>query len=146
MRPRAVALGVVFRDECILVEEQSGKHSKGMGTYYRPIGGTIEYGERSVDTVVREFGEEIGMAVEVVKYLACIENIFTVDGETGHEIVQVYVVRPTDERWYSNGSFRVTEGDNIGVAKWVPIEAFRTSKLVLYPDGLINLLVATFEG
>ncbi len=144
MQPRAVALGIVFRDECILVQELSGRHSKGTGTHYRPIGGTIEYGERSLDTVVREFGEEIGMAVEVIKYLGCIENIFTVDGETGHEIVQVYVVRPTVERWYSDGSFRVIEGDNVGVAKWIPFEAFRSGKLVLYPDGLINLLECTF--
>lgn len=146
MWPRVVAVGVVFRDECILAEEQSGKHLKGMGTYYRPIGGTIEYGERSVDTVVREFGEEIGMAVEVIKYLGCIENIFTLDGQTGHDIDQVYAVRPTDERLYSKDSFRVTEGDKITVAKWVPIEAFRTGKLVLYPDGIINLLVAALEG
>ena len=140
MHPRVVSLGVVFRDECILVQELSGRHSKGTGTHYRPIGGTIEYGEKSIDTVMREFDEEIGMAVEVIKYLGCIENIFTFDGQTGHDIDWVYAVRPTDKRLYSNDSFRVTEGDNVGVAKWIPIEAFRIGNLVLYPDGIINLL------
>ncbi|MGE5579663.1 MAG: NUDIX hydrolase [Bacillota bacterium] len=142
MQPRAVSLGVVFRDECILVQELSGRHLKGTGTHYRPIGGTIEYGERSSETVVREFEEETGMAVEIVRYLGCIENVFTIDGQTGHDIDFVYAVSPIDESQCSEGCLRVTEGDNVGIAKWVPIEAFRTGKLALYPDGLIDLLMS----
>lgn len=145
MRPRAVALGVVFRDGCVLVEEQSGRHSRGTGAYYRPIGGTIEYGEKSADTVVREFREEIAMAVTVIRYLACIENIFMVDGQTGHEIVQVYAVEPVDKSLYSNDSFQVIEGNKATVAKWVPVEEFRTGKLVLYPDGLTETITAAAE-
>lgn len=58
MRPRAIALGVVIHDGRILVEEQSGRHSLGTGVYYRPVGGTIEFGEKSADTVVREYRED----------------------------------------------------------------------------------------
>lgn len=37
MFPRAKALGIVYRDDQILVEEFHGRHSNGKGTYYRPI-------------------------------------------------------------------------------------------------------------
>lgn len=60
MYPRANALGIITRNKYVLVEEQSGTHSRGVGTYYRPIGGTIELGEFSQDTIVREFYEEKG--------------------------------------------------------------------------------------
>jgi len=126
-----------------LVEEQSGKHMRGIGPYYRPIGGTIEYGERSSDTVVREFREEISMEVEVVSYLGCIENIFSVDGETGHDIDHVYVVRPIDEQLRSNEMFPVIEGDRTTIAKWVQLEVFHAGKLPLYPDGLLDLIKPT---
>ena len=55
MYPRAKTLGILLYDEQILVEEFHGKHSKGEGTYYRPIGGTIEFGEKSTDALVREY-------------------------------------------------------------------------------------------
>ena len=140
MRPRAVALGVVIRDGCVLAEEQSGTHSKGTGTYYRPIGGTIEFGERSADTVVREFREEIGAETAIHRYLTCLENIFSIDGQAGHELVQVYEVRLLDERLYAKESFSVVEGDRVTIAKWIRIEEFCSGTLVLYPDRLPEIL------
>jgi hypothetical protein len=46
MYPRANTLGIIVKDNYLLLEELKGKHSKGIGFYYRPIGGTIELGER----------------------------------------------------------------------------------------------------
>lgn len=53
MYPRANTLGIVTCNKQILVEEQSGIYSKGNGLYYRPIGGTIELGEHSQETLVK---------------------------------------------------------------------------------------------
>ncbi|WP_409292913.1 hypothetical protein [Peribacillus sp. SCS-37] len=47
MRPRANTLGIVSNEDHLPLEEQQGRHSKGEGYFYRPIGGTIELGERS---------------------------------------------------------------------------------------------------
>lgn len=51
MQPRANTLGLILKDQFILLEEQEGKHSKGSGYYYRPIGGMIEFGEKSAETL-----------------------------------------------------------------------------------------------
>ncbi len=40
MNPRANTLGLIFRGNYILLEEQIGLHSQGSGVYYRPVGGT----------------------------------------------------------------------------------------------------------
>jgi len=56
--------------------------------YYRPLGG-IEFGETSRDAIIREIREELSAEIEDVRWLGTLENIFTLDGEPGHEIVMV---------------------------------------------------------
>ena len=52
------------------------------------------------DTVIREFKEELHTEVEITDYLGCLENIFHVDGEIGHEIIQLYSLRLLDMSLY----------------------------------------------
>ena len=101
-----------------------GKHSKGEGTYYRPIGGTIEYGERSTDALVREYKEELNVDIIVRKYIGCVENIFKVDGNLGHEIIQLYSVGFKDKINYTRDLFEVVEGKKKAYAKWIPLADF----------------------
>ncbi|GAQ19031.1 DNA mismatch repair protein MutT [Oceanobacillus picturae] len=70
MFPRANTLGIIIKDNCILLEEKEGTHSKGEGYYYRPIGGTIELGEKSEETLVREFYEELGLEIAITRYIS----------------------------------------------------------------------------
>ncbi|WP_347551869.1 hypothetical protein ABFG93_07210 [Pseudalkalibacillus hwajinpoensis] len=44
MQPKVKALGLLVRGNHILVEAYRGLHSKGSSDYYRPLGGTIEWG------------------------------------------------------------------------------------------------------
>jgi 8-oxo-dGTP pyrophosphatase MutT (NUDIX family) len=144
MYPRANTLGIIVKDDYILLEEQEGKHSKGIGDYYRPIGGTIELGERSNETLVREFREELGVGIIVRRYISCIENIFKLDENIGHEITQLYVVDFKDRNLYQKEHFTVTEGKKITRAKWVSKEEIFSGEKVLYPNGLIELLKQEF--
>ncbi|TFD99475.1 NUDIX hydrolase [Jeotgalibacillus salarius] len=140
MYPRANALGVVVKGNYILLEEQKGKHSKGDGFFYRPIGGTIEFGEKSDQTLVREFQEEIDVEITVKSYISCIENIYKIDQHTGHEITQLYMVDLQSKDLYQKEKFTVTDGDKITCAKWIPLEDVYSGKKVLYPSGLSDIL------
>lgn len=140
MYPRANALGLIIKDKSILLEEQFGKHSKGIGYYYRPIGGTIEFGERSDETIIREFNEEIGVEIVVSAYISCLENIFMIEGKMGHEITQIYLINFKNEKLYAKENFKVSEGRKETYAKWVPIEEVISGDLILYPDGLVKLM------
>jgi 8-oxo-dGTP pyrophosphatase MutT (NUDIX family) len=138
--PRANTLGVIVKDNYILLEEQEGKHSKGIGFYYRPIGGTIELGERSNETLVREFTEELGVEVFVSRYISCIENIFKIDENIGHEITQLYFVDFIDKNLYLKEHFTISEGNKITHAKWISKEEIFSGEKVLYPNGLTEIL------
>jgi ADP-ribose pyrophosphatase YjhB (NUDIX family) len=58
--------------------------------FHRLVGGGVELGERSVDAVVREIGEELGTALREPRLLGVLENTFVYEGQAGHEVVFVY--------------------------------------------------------
>jgi 8-oxo-dGTP pyrophosphatase MutT (NUDIX family) len=140
MYPRANTLGIILKNNYILLEEQEGKHSKGDGLYYRPVGGTIELGERSDEALLREYMEELGIEIIIKQYLSCIENIYKIDGNVGHEITQLYLVDFKDKNLYQKELFTVREVNKITYAKWIHKEDLITGKKVLYPDGFSELL------
>ncbi len=94
---RPIAICVCRDGERILVAE--GHDSVKKQIFYRPLGGTIEFGEHGEEAVRREFQEEIGAELDEVRYLGMLENIFTYEGNRGHEIVLVYDGRLAD--WQS---------------------------------------------
>ena len=85
---RALAICIFSHNGKILVFE--GHDPLKDEIFYRPLGGGIEFGEHSEETVHRELMEEISAEVKDLVYLGTLENIYVFDGEPGHEIVQVY--------------------------------------------------------
>lgn len=57
--------------------------------YHRLIGGSVEFGETHRDAVLREV-RELGAAVEGLRFIATVENIFYIDEVLGHEVVFLY--------------------------------------------------------
>ena len=135
---RPIAICVCRDGERILVAE--GHDSKKGETFYRPLGGTIEFGERGEEAVQREFREEIAADLVEVRYVGMLENIFTYEGRRGHEIVLVYDGRLTDASLYEK---EYILGDELGEpfkAVWMRVDEFGEGKATVYPDGLLALL------
>ncbi len=133
---RPIAICVCRDGSRILVTEF---RTKGR-LYYRPIGGTIEFGEHGEEAIRREFREEINAGLAEVRYLGTLENIYTDGGRRGHEIVLVYDGRLTDASLYQQA---VIEGDENGTpfrAVWKPLDEFGPGKPPVYPEGLLALL------
>lgn len=144
MRPEAIRLIVicVVRDGDRVFVSEDVKPDTGE-VFYRPLGGGIECGERSAAAVVRELREEIGAELVDLRVLGTIENIFTFNGELGHEIVVVYEAQFADRSLYERE--RVDGWDGIDneqplVALWKPLRYFADAHVPLYPDGLFELL------
>ncbi|KAA0955793.1 NUDIX hydrolase [Sporosarcina sp. ANT_H38] len=109
--------------------------------YYRPIGGGIEFGETSIVALKREVKEEIGAEITKPKYLGTIENIFTFNGDIGHEIVMVYDAAFVDTSFYSKASFEGQEDDGtIFKLLWIPLKEFQNGNLRLVPETLLELI------
>lgn len=74
-------------DRAVLVSVNVDEDGSG---YERPLGGHIEVGELAVETARRELREEIGEELQNLRLLDVIENLFTLNGAHGHEIVFVF--------------------------------------------------------
>jgi 8-oxo-dGTP pyrophosphatase MutT (NUDIX family) len=140
---RPLAICVFSHQERILVAE--GYDPVKGQLFYRPLGGGIEFGERSQEALVRELREELGAEVAGLRYLGTLENIFTFAGEVGHEIVLVYDGRLADEGYYTQESvqgFEVEMSEPF-TAVWKALAFFQGEDAPpLYPDGLLELLLA----
>jgi len=112
-------------------------------TFYRPLGGGIEFGEHSADTIHREIMEEIDAEVCDLVYLGTLENLFTFDGEQGHEIVQVYDGTLVESGLYEHAVIFGHEADveEHFRVMWKSLDEFGPGKSILYPDGLLELCV-----
>ena len=136
---RAIAICVLRREGAIFVFE--GHDTLKGETFYRPLGGTIEFGEHSAQTVRRELREEIGAEVINLRYLGALENIFVHEGQPGHEIVLVYAADFADAALYDQ--VQVMGQEDTGAqfkALWMPMADFASGKFPLYPDGLLEML------
>lgn len=137
---RAISICILRKEDSIFVFE--GRDEGKDETFYRPLGGTIEFGEYSVDTVQREFREEIGAELTNLRYLGTLENIFVHEGEPGHEIVVVYEAEFADRKIYDQDCLTGYEDNGKPFkALWKPMEQFRKLEAPLYPDGLLQLLL-----
>lgn len=130
-RIRPLALAIIKRDNKILV--CPGYDSKKDQKFYRVLGGGIEFGETGVEALKREFKEEINSELNNIKFLGMLENIFTFEGNRGHEIVMMYEADLADESLYGEKSIKILDNDG-ACAVWEDIKVLRDGHF--YPDGI----------
>jgi 8-oxo-dGTP pyrophosphatase MutT (NUDIX family) len=141
-RIRPLAICVFRHNDRILVAE--GYDSVKDEYFYRPLGGGIEFGESSVETVCRELMEEINVEVDMesLKYLGTVENIFHFNGTASHEIVLIYDGALKESGLYEQALITGKEANGEDVqAMWKNLDEFSEGKSILYPTGLIEMLI-----
>lgn len=137
-RFRVRAAGIAIRDGRVLVsralQPSSWKNSA-------LVGGGVEPGESSADAVVREFREELGVAVAIGRLFYCVENFFRHEGDDWHEVGFYWEVRlPPDAVRAGRGAFRDFDALAGRVAEneweWCPLD--RLGEIDLLPSFLVE--------
>lgn len=128
---KAMALIQRPRDGALLVSEGSNPSGE---LFHR---GHVEFGEYAVDTVRREFEEEIGQELVAVRLASVLENVFQWDGSTQHEIVFVMLAGFADPNAYEIPEQSVRDARQATRVIWRPQAAGHPP---LYPVGLGKLL------
>jgi len=137
---RFVALGAVRRGDELLVSE--GELPSTGESYYRLLGGGVEFGEHSETAVVREFDEELGVEFTDPTHVGAFERVFTYDGDTEHEVWQVYEGDIAEEWPYDRESFTFVEPehDTEHVARWVSVDRLRDDDTTFYASEVLDAL------
>lgn len=109
--------------------------------YLMPIGGGIEFGETSEQAAKREVEEEIGAQAHQFRLLGVFENLFSFNGEAGHEVVFVYEAQFTDEQLYHKSEFHGIETNGLEFnVRWFDKALIQSGTINVYPEGIARLL------
>jgi 8-oxo-dGTP pyrophosphatase MutT (NUDIX family) len=136
---RVIVLGLIQHGDRIFVSEgyDPAKHC----TFYRALGGGVDFGETSLAALKREFYEEIQAELTNIRYLGCIENLFTFNSRKGHEIIQLYQCDFVDPKFYQLQSLVFHESENHKHrAMWIDVARFKSGELKLVPEAFFNYL------
>jgi ADP-ribose pyrophosphatase YjhB (NUDIX family) len=143
MRPviKIKAFGLIRRDKDILVEEVL---EDGVIKGYRPLGGTVEFGELSQDTLVREFAEELGAEIVVGDLFCVSEEVFEYNGMPGHEQAFIYEASFVNKDLYQeNDITRIDTVHGVTVkAIWINPDTL-SEETPLFPSDLRRELKRT---
>jgi len=121
------------RDGALLVSEEANPSG---ALFHRPLGGHVEFGEYALDTVHREFQEEIGQALTGVRRAGVLENIFQWGGATQHEIVFIFTAAFADEAAYEIREQVIADDRGRAHVIWRASEA---ASPPLYPVGVTDM-------
>jgi len=135
---RVLALGIIRDGDRIFISQ--GYDPVKQQTFYRAMGGGVDFGETSFEALQREFQEEIQADLTNIRYLGCLENLFTFNGKQGHEILQVYQCDFADPKFYQLESLVFAEGKRKKTALWVDIARFKSGELLLVPEQFLEFL------
>ncbi|MGA7937672.1 MAG: NUDIX domain-containing protein [Kovacikia sp.] len=135
---RTKVLGWIRNGDRVFVTETYDSEKQQF--YYRALGGSIEFGETSLEALKREFMEEIQAELTNIQYLCCIENLFTFEGNPGHEIIQLYQCDFVDTGFYKQEKVIVHEENFQGIAYWISVEKFKSGELRLVPELCLTYL------
>lgn len=122
--------GLAFRNDHVLVHRASHE------TIWTFPGGRAEIGESSVETLVREMEEELGVTAKIGPLLWTVENFFRFEGRHWHELGFYYRMDlPDTLRFASNQIIhRIADGANDIEFKWVQATPEALAALPLQPD------------
>ena len=131
------ATGLVVQDEKLyLVKSPEGK--------YYTLGGAIQLGETTEEAVLREMQEEIGIEVELGPLAFIVENQFTLQEKSYHQIEFLYLVTPLSEP-----VTYLEEGNSIRQCEWIAFTdlknldlnpAFLKTELVVWKGQLQHFI------
>ncbi len=133
---RPIALGLAIKNNKLLVSEGFDKVKNE--TFYRCLGGGIEFLEKSEEALKREFFEEINIDIAVKDFLGLSENIFTYQGKKAHELILFYSIDISDEDYQEY--YKVIDDHGETIAKWIDIDEFKNKNKILYPEEVFKYI------
>lgn len=133
---RPIVLGLPIRNNKLLVSECFDKVKNQ--TFYRCLGGGIEFLEKSEDALKREFLEEIDADIIIKDFLGISENIFTFNGKNAHELILLYSIDIKAEDY--KDEYKIKDSCDDHKVIWVDINDFKNKSKILYPEEMFKYI------
>lgn len=138
---RVKAMALIWRNDQLLLEDIHETNGTLIG--FRPLGGSIEFGEKSWEALEREFMEELGEDITIKSLFTVYENMYTWNGKPGHEIVFLYETELLSKESYTQDTIERMDisGHELVMKTAVWRNPFDLPDgLPLFPLGLVDVL------
>lgn len=128
-------VGIVIHDERVLFQRSDEPEQ----FYFLP-GGRAEMGEMAEETLKREMREELGTEIHIERLLYVVENLFTHEDESHHEIGFYFLMTLLEApRLHTQGEQFLWKGEEEHLQwGWLPIA--QLPGLPIYPQFLRTAL------
>lgn len=133
---RPIVLGIAKKNNQILVSEGFDKVKNQ--TFYRCLGGGIEFLETSEAALKREYKEELNIDIDIEDYCGLTENIFTYEGKNGHELILFYNIKIKEDDIKER--YHIIDDNAETDAYWIDIAEFKNKNKILYPEQILKFL------
>ena len=135
-RIRPIALGLIEHEGYLFVSR--GKDPKTSESFYRFLGGGIDFGETSQAALEREFLEEVQ-----AEYITCLDNIFVYNGKPKHELIQLFRAQFVDSKFFQlQETVRFVVGERVDQALWIETSRVLSGEYRLVPESCHQYLNA----
>jgi ADP-ribose pyrophosphatase YjhB (NUDIX family) len=144
IRVKAICLIINDKNELLVTSDYD---SEKKVTFNLPLGGHVLFRESTIDTIKREFKEEINAELVNINLVTVLENFFRWNGCDRHEINFVYKAELKDKELYNKKEilFLDKRWPNAKVM-WRPIHKGLNEKYLLYPEGLREFLQKSIKA
>ncbi len=127
------ASGIIIHNNKVLA------HRNTNSDHYTLIGGRVEIGENSADTVKREIQEELGKDIEITGYIVTIENFFEMKDSKYHEILFIHKAEFTNEKDKQiEHTLKNIEGKDYLQYEWLELD--KIDEYPLLPEAIKEVL------
>lgn len=129
IRPLSLAIIKNHKNQILV---SPGYDEKKGESFYRLLGGGIEFGESSLAALRREFKEELNVELVDCHLLQVVENIFSFNGLLGHELDFIYEAKFLNPADYLRDNFSILDSQDEGRAIWLDLED--KDNKIIYPN------------
>lgn len=127
------ASAVIIHNNKVLV------HKNINSDHFALIGGRVEIGEDSENTIKREIKEELGKCIEVTGYISTVENFFEMKDAKYHEILFIHRAEFTNEEDKKiEYTLKNVEGKDYLQYEWLDLD--KIEEYPLLPEAVKEVL------
>jgi 8-oxo-dGTP diphosphatase len=132
--------GILVHENKVLVSDEfiKGKHITKFP------GGGLEYGEGTIDCLIREFKEELDLKIEVVKHFYTTDFFVTSAFNTNSQVLSIYyLVKPAEKMNFriSEKVFDFEKKEGAQSMRWIPVHELKESNFTFVIDKKIAELL-----
>jgi ADP-ribose pyrophosphatase YjhB (NUDIX family) len=132
--------GILIHDDKVLVSDEyiKGKHITKFP------GGGLEFGEGTIECIIREFKEELNLKIEVVKHFYTTDFFVSSAFNTNSQVISIYYLVKEVEAYnfrISDKAFDFEKKEGAQSFRWIPLHELNESNFTFVIDKKIAELL-----